>query len=154
MTRSAFHPGTLAVLVLLLAGPARSLPAQAGPVMFRGDAAHTGVSAAPLFTGQGGIVWRRQLGGAIRSTPAVTAGRIYVGAGDGTLYALDRATGRIVWRFAAGDPVTASPAVAHGLVIAATHAGRFFAVDAATGRLRWSRHAGPALPFNTYPAGA
>ncbi|MBK6781457.1 MAG: PQQ-binding-like beta-propeller repeat protein [Gemmatimonadetes bacterium] len=88
------------------------------------------------------------------STPAVTAGRIYVGAGDGTLYALDRATGRIVWRFAAGDPVTASPAVAHGLVIAATHAGRFFAVDAATGRLRWSRHAGPALPFNTYPAGA
>lgn len=154
MTRSAFHPGTLAVLVLLLAGPARSLPAQAGPVMFRGDAAHTGVSAAPLFTGQGGIVWRRQLGGAIRSTPAITAGRIYVGAGDGTLYALDRATGRIVWRFAAGDPVTASPAVAHGLVIAATHAGRFFAVDAATGRLRWSRHAGPALPFNTYPAGA
>ena len=154
MIRSAFHPGTLAVLVPLLAYPALPLRGQADPVMFRGNAAHTGIAPTPLFAGQGGVIWRQRLGGAVRSTPAVTANRIYVGAGDGTLYALDRATGRIAWRFAAGDPVTASPAVAHGLVVAATHGGRFFAVDAGTGRLRWSRHAGPALPFNTYPAGA
>jgi len=122
--------------------------------MFRGDPAHTGVSSATLFGGQGGVLWRTSTGGAIRSTPAVTATRIFIGSGDGSLYALDRITGRVVWRFAAGDPVTASPAVAGGLVVAATHAGRLFAADERSGRLRWSRRTGDALPFNTYPAGA
>lgn len=139
---------TLASLIL-------GIPATAqGPsLMFRGDPAHTGVSEAPLFAGQGGVIWRAATGGAIRSTPAVTTTTIYVGSGDGGLYAFDRATGRRAWRFEAGNPVTASPAVAGGVVVAATHAGRLFAVDQRTGRLRWSRHTGAELPFNTYPAG-
>jgi outer membrane protein assembly factor BamB len=144
-------------VALLLSLSALASQAAAGPApspMFRGDPAHAGVSAAVLFGGQGGVVWRHPTEGAIRSTPAVTARRIYVGSGDGGLYAVDRATGRTVWRFAAGDPVTASPAVAGGLVVAATHGGRLFAVDEETGRLRWSRRTGAALPFNTYPAGA
>lgn len=128
--------------------------AQSTSLMFRGDPAHTGVSTAPLFRGQGGVVWRYRTGGAIRSTPAVTGTRIYVGSGDGALHALDRRTGRPLWRFAAGDAVTGSPAVAGGLVIAATQHGRIFALDQQTGRLRWSRQTGPALPFHTYPAGA
>lgn len=127
--------------------------AQGPSLMFRGDPAHTGVSEAPLFSGQGGIVWRAATNAAIRSTPAVTATMIYVGSGDGGLYAFNRATGGRVWRFDAGDPVTASPAVAGGVVVAATHAGRLFAVDQRTGRLRWSRQTGTELPFNTYPAG-
>ena len=122
--------------------------------MFRGDPAHAGISAGRLFEGQGGAFWRYSTGGAIRSTPAVTATRIFVGSGDGFLHALHRASGRLLWRFAAGDPVTASPAVAGGVVVAATHGGRLFAVDERTGKLRWSRRTGAALPFNTYPAGA
>ena len=31
-------------------------------------------------------------------------GRVYVGSGDGHLYALDRTTGDVVWTFAADDP--------------------------------------------------
>ncbi|HWA56582.1 MAG TPA: PQQ-binding-like beta-propeller repeat protein [Gemmatimonadales bacterium] len=130
-----------------------SLAAQSTSPMFRGDPAHTGVSTAPLFQGQGGVHWRFHTGGAIRSTPAVTRTRIYVGSGDGSLYAIDRRVGRLVWRFAAGGAVTSSPALAGRVVIAATHQGRIFAVDQATGRLVWSRQTGPALPPNTYPAG-
>jgi PQQ-like domain len=59
------------------------------PVMFRGNPEHTGYSSARFFGGQGGIRWRVQTGGAVRSSPAVTATRVFVGSGDGTLYAID-----------------------------------------------------------------
>lgn len=143
------HPALFAAVLLL--APQSLLP-QATP-MFRGDAAHTGVSAAPMFRGQGGILWRYHTEGAIRGSPAVTSTTVFVGSGDGTLSALDRRSGRPRWRFDAGDAVTASPAVGGGLVIAATHHGRIFAVRETTGQLVWSRRSGAALPLNTYPAG-
>src|SRR5262245_28398690 len=144
------------IVLLAVAGALGFAPSAVGQSspMFRGNAAHTGVSDAELFGGQAGVIWRRVTGGAVRSTPAISGARLFVGSGDGFLYALDRRDGRVVWRFQAGNPVTSSPAVAGGLVIASTHAGRIFAVEQQTGRLRWSRNAGPALPFNTYPAGA
>jgi outer membrane protein assembly factor BamB len=123
-------------------------------LMFRGNPAHTGVAPGRLFGGQGGVKWRFQTGDAVRSTPAVTATRVFVGSGNGSLYALDRATGRLVWAFAAGSPVHSSPAVANGLVVAATLAGRIFAVDESTGRLRWSIQTGALLPRNHPQAGA
>ena len=123
-------------------------------VMFRGTPAHTGVVAAQPFAGQGGVKWRFQTDGAVRSTPAVTTTRVFVGSGDGNLYALDRATGRLVWKFAAGGPVHSSPAVANSLVIAATLGGRIVAVDESTGKLRWSVQTGQPLAKNHPQAGA
>ena len=131
----------------------RPAAAQAPPIMFRGDPAHTGVVESAPFEGQGGVLWRHRTGGAVRSTPAVTASHIYFGSSDGGLYALDRSNGRRLWRFDAGSPVTSSPAVATGLVVAMTRGGRIFAVSERSGRLRWSRQTGAELPFNTYPAG-
>jgi len=122
-------------------------------LMFRGTPAHTGVTTRRLFDGQGGVRWRFQTRSAVRSTPAVTATRVFVGSGDSTLYALDRANGTRVWAFAAGGPVHSSPAVSHGLVIAATLGGRIFAVSEASGALRWSVQTGQTLPKNIAPAG-
>jgi eukaryotic-like serine/threonine-protein kinase len=141
------------LLVVLASAACSSVGAEPPPVMFRGNPAHTGVSTARFFTGQGGVRWRVPTGGAVRSSPAVTATRVFVGSGDGNLYAIDRSTGQVVWRFEAGDNVDASPAVAGGLVVAATHSGRIFAVDEGSGQLRWSLQTGPILPPNTSPAG-
>jgi outer membrane protein assembly factor BamB len=127
--------------------------AAAVSIMFRGTPAHTGVAAGRLFGGQGGVRWRFQTRSAVRSTPAVTTTRVFVGSGDSTLYALDRSNGTPVWTFAAGGPVHSSPAVSHGLVIAATLGGRIFAVSEASGALRWSVQTGPTLPPNITPAG-
>ncbi len=45
------------------------------------------------------------LGQAFRASPIVWEGRVYVGNGDGRLYALDAATGAELWRYPpAGDP--------------------------------------------------
>ena len=144
------HPRTTPLLLLLACASAGADPPA---VMFRGNPEHTGVSNARSFSGQGGVKWQVRTGGAVRSSPAVTDTRIFVGSGDGNLYALDRTNGRIVWRFDAGGAVDASPAVANGLVVAATLGGRIFAVDESSGRPRWSLQTGPALPANTSPAG-
>ena len=63
------------------------------PVMFRGTPEHTGYSDAAFFSGQGGVRWEVHTGGAVRSSPAVTRDRVFVGSGDGFLYAIDRASG-------------------------------------------------------------
>ena len=90
------------VLLVLLLGCATAA-ADPPPVMFRGNPEHTGVSSASFFPGQGGVKWRVQTGGAVRSSPAVTATRLFVGSGDGHLYALERTRGAVLWKFAAGD---------------------------------------------------
>jgi eukaryotic-like serine/threonine-protein kinase len=117
--------------------------------MFRGSSAHSGVSSARFFTGQGGVRWRVRTGGPVRSSPAVTATRVFVGSADGFLYAVERATGEVAWRFSADGPIHASPAISNGLVIAATSRGRVFAVDERTGRIRWSLKTGKPIPTNT-----
>ncbi len=123
------------------------------PVMFRGTPEHTGYSDAAFFSGQGGVRWEVPTGGAVRSSPAVTRNRVFVGSGDGFLYAIDRASGRVVWRYPAGARVDASPAVAQRLVVGATIGGRIFALSETSGQPRWSFTTGSLLPPNTSPAG-
>jgi outer membrane protein assembly factor BamB len=121
--------------------------------MFRGTPEHTGYSDAAFFSGQGGVRWEVHTGGAVRSSPAVTRNRVFVGSGDGFLYAIDRASGRVVWRYHAGARVDASPAVAQRLVVGATIGGRIFALSETSGQPRWSFTTGALLPPNTSPAG-
>jgi outer membrane protein assembly factor BamB len=62
------------------------------------------------FTADAGITASPALG---RDAPDV-AGRMYVADQNGTLYALDRASGTVLWTFQADGPISASPAVATG----------------------------------------
>jgi outer membrane protein assembly factor BamB len=122
-----------------------------GTAAFRGDAARTGVQSGPGPAGAPVVLWRARTGGAVRSTPAIVAGVVYVGSDDGTVYALDAASGAVRWRAWTGDPVVASPAVADGLVYigayAGENAGALFALDAASGAVRWAVRMPEGSPF-------
>ena len=63
----------------------------------------------------------RNVWGRVRSTPAVTRNRLYVGTDQGRVYALNRHTGTQQWASAAVAPgdgyVRCAAAVAHGLVV-------------------------------------
>jgi eukaryotic-like serine/threonine-protein kinase len=116
-------------------------------VTFRGDAAHTGVYAAPTPAAYAGLAWRVQTGGTVVSSPAVAGSTVYIGSNDRHLYALDRLSGRIRWSFDANSPVGSSPTVAGGLVAFTTADGHLYALDAGTGRVRWKLATGPTIPF-------
>jgi outer membrane protein assembly factor BamB len=71
------------------------------------------------------------------SSPAVVKGVVYVGSGDGFVYALDAQNGALRWKFKTGNVVHASPTVANGVVYIGSWDSFFYALDAATGRERW-----------------
>lgn len=81
-----------------------------------------------------------------RSQPTVGAGAVYVGSQDGTVYALDFATGCVRWTFQADAEVRTSPTLEPWSAGDATAAprlwfgdfvGNAYALDARTGGLLW-----------------
>ncbi|HEY7234060.1 MAG TPA: PQQ-binding-like beta-propeller repeat protein [Gemmatimonadaceae bacterium] len=114
--------------------------------MFRGGPAHHGVyrgGGATLL----GLAWRAPTDGDVVSSPAIAGNDVFIGSGDGYLYALDLATGARRWRYDAGSPVSSSPAIGDGLVFAEARDGSVFAVDATTGKRRWRVTTGADLPL-------
>jgi eukaryotic-like serine/threonine-protein kinase len=71
------------------------------------------------------------------SSPTVANGMVYVGSGDGYVYALDARSGALRWKFKTGNVVHASPAVADGRVYIGSWDSFFYALDAKTGQERW-----------------
>ena len=78
--------------------------------------------------------WETDLNQPITASPIVAEGTLYFGAGDGTLRALDAATGEELWSFLAMEWIDSPPAYFDDTVIVAPQ-GRFIhVVDANSGR--------------------
>ncbi|MCH5377192.1 MAG: PQQ-binding-like beta-propeller repeat protein, partial [Planctomycetes bacterium] len=110
-----------------------------------------------LDRGDGSLRWRAMTGGAIRWPPTVEGGRVFVGSGDGWVYAWEAASGRQLWRFRAAPverripvygqlqstwPAASGVLVADGTAYVAAGIVNYdgthvYALDAASGRLRW-----------------
>jgi eukaryotic-like serine/threonine-protein kinase len=71
------------------------------------------------------------------SSPAIDADTVYVGSGDGNVYALDAQSGTLRWKFRTGNVVHASPAIANGMVYIGSWDSYFYALDAKSGQERW-----------------
>ncbi|HXP87142.1 MAG TPA: PQQ-binding-like beta-propeller repeat protein [Bryobacteraceae bacterium] len=78
-----------------------------------------------------------------QGTPTVFGGRIFVGAADGTVYALDARTGCTYWTYKAAAGVRGSPVVGEGGT--AAYVGdlkaNVYALDVAAGKLLWKTRA-------------
>lgn len=130
-------------------GRIRSSPAVADGTVYVGSLDGS-VYAADLATGA--LKWRFDTEGrglssarfgfdrkSIQSSPAVADGTVYIGARDGSLYAIDAATGKQRWRASHGMSwVITGPAVWDGKVFVGSSDARFVqAVDAENGREVW-----------------
>ncbi|HNX04671.1 MAG TPA: PQQ-binding-like beta-propeller repeat protein [Opitutales bacterium] len=76
------------------------------------------------------------------SSPAVANGLVYIGSGDGNLYALCARTGKEVWKFATGDVVHSSPALSGDTVYFGSFDAKLYALDAKSGAFKWSFQTG------------
>ncbi|HSV48900.1 MAG TPA: PQQ-binding-like beta-propeller repeat protein, partial [Candidatus Acidoferrales bacterium] len=87
--------------------------------------------------------------GGIYSSPAVANGVIYIGAGDGNLYALNASSGARIWNLTllTGD-VASTPAVIEDTVYICTFEA-VYALNASTGTKIWSS---PISAYDSSPA--
>jgi len=123
-------------VVLLAAACAVPCAARAEP-MFRGDAAHSGVYDAEGARQFHRVRWAFPTGDRVISSPVLQDGTLYFGSDDGSVYAVDAASGRQVWRHATQGPVSSTPAIAGDTLYVGSYDGRFYALDARTGATRW-----------------
>ena len=101
----------------------------------------------------GEIVWEREFGRCIASSPALFEDLVLVSLMDpspckqhdqqaaGFLVALDAGSGEEVWRFEAGV-IESSPLVVDGVVYLGSWDRRIYAIDARTGQKRWEVETG------------
>ncbi|HTN79400.1 MAG TPA: PQQ-binding-like beta-propeller repeat protein [Acidimicrobiales bacterium] len=91
------------------------------------------------------VRWRFHPGGSMYGAPGFDpeTGRLYAGATDKKVYALD-ARGFFLWSIEVDDNVATRPAVARGIVAFASEGGSAFGIDATTGTQRWRRSLGGA----------
>ncbi len=101
----------------------------------------------------GEVAWRFRPAGAVYGPPAWDAdrGRLYFGASDKRLYAVD-ARGLYLWSVDTGDNVATRPVVVDGIVVFGSEDRSIYGVDAATGVVRWRRSTGG--PVVSSPAAA
>ncbi len=106
--------------------------------MFAGGSTHHGFSGRAI-TPPLREVWSTRAQAAVVASPVTTAGRVYIGARDGTFFALDGAEGHILWTFAAGNRIEGAAALADDMVIFGAGDGRLYALNQATGQSQWER---------------
>jgi hypothetical protein len=145
--RSALKEPSLPAESPAWAAPASSAPAARDDwPMFRANSA--GTATVPAAVGQKAReLWRRRLPGGDLTAPVCAKGRVFVGASDGTVRALDAANGKILWQVSSHAAVLHPPAYWNGRVIFGSCDGVLYCVDASDGRVLGRTELAPEKRF-------
>ena len=81
--------------------------------------------------------WTQELTGGVMSRLLLDSGTLYVSMMDGSVLALDAASGRTRWRATTGGYCHSSPVRAGDLIIVGSADAHVYAFDAASGTQRW-----------------
>jgi outer membrane protein assembly factor BamB len=163
IARRLLVPATVFVALCLAAGASPAIGASPGPPGWTQSGyswTHTAsnpreTTLSPTNVGSLEVAWSRSLGvdQSVEASVAVSGGRAYVLTFDGTLAALQAATGRRVWSVSVGgSSATTSPALTAHDVIASYETDHAWtaAFDRQTGARTWtaslSGHATMATP--------
>lgn len=112
-------------------------PTDAWP-RFRGSPGLSGI-AATVLPSPLKLRWTYEAKDGIWSSAAIEGGTVYVASTDGTLHAIDLATGKARWLYQTGSSIEeSSPALRAGVVYVGDLDGVVHAVDAGTGKARWT----------------
>src|SRR5262249_12194498 len=109
------------------------------------DAAHSGFKRLETQIKPGNVanltqLWASPVGtGALEASPVLWNGKVYIGSGDGHMYAFDAATGATIWVGPQQNLFFVdSAAVGYGLVFASSLYSTFLAYNADTGEIAWT----------------
>ena len=102
--------------------------------------AGAGTTVDALRTGNGSLLWRSRIDGAVGDQPVVAGGVVYVISSTditATLYALRESDGTQLWHYTSNGPEMSTPVVASGVVYLGTQEDKVLAIRAGSGTLLW-----------------
>lgn len=73
----------------------------------------------------------------LADNPTVSGSLVLFGTREGTLYALDSATGQEKWRFPTGNRILRPPTIANDTAYFGNYGGEVYAVELSTGQRKW-----------------
>ena len=118
--------------------PLRATPPALAPwPSFRGGPAQRGLAHGTLGRNFS-LLWRFETGRAVRSSPVVAEGKVFIGSDDGAVYAIDLASGHKVWSTPTDASVSAAPTYVGGRIYVGSQDRVVYCLSAATGGLIWS----------------
>jgi glucose dehydrogenase len=126
-------------------GPSESSPLFADGLVIVGDWSH---DVYAFTAASGNLRWHFKAGGLVKGAISQSGSRVFFGAYDTHVYALDLHTGKQVWRASSQPRIGrtgtfyADPAIAYGRVYIGATDGKMYSFGAATGKLRWSNGTG------------
>ena len=126
-------------------GPSESSPLLADNMVIVGDWSH---DVYAFTAASGNLRWHFKAGGLVKGAISQSGNRVYFGAYDTHVYALDLHTGKQVWRASSQPRIGrtgtfyANPAIAYGRVYIGATDGKMYSFGATTGKLRWSNGTG------------
>ena len=104
--------------------------------MFRGGQRQLGVCDGSLPK-ELDLLWQYKTGGPIVSSAVIADGTVFIGSGDGFVYALDLGSGARVWTFKTGGSIEAPPMVLNDSVYIGSTDGFLYSLSASGGAQRW-----------------
>ncbi|HEV2350256.1 MAG TPA: PQQ-binding-like beta-propeller repeat protein [Terriglobia bacterium] len=142
------------VVLFASAGSGEDWPKYRRDLSNTGLSSETGINSSNVNSLR--VKWQFKTGGAVSASPAVATVNgtsiAYIGAWNGTFYALNGLTGQKIWSFQI-DPVQncnqdsctrigSSPAVSNSIVYFGASNGYLYALNASTGALVWKVQVG------------
>ncbi len=109
--------------------------------MFRGGQRLLGTTPAVL-TDSLTFLWKFKTGAAVKSSPAILRDKVFVGSGDGNVYAIDLNSGREIWKYKTEGPIEAAACVIDGAVFVGSSDTFFYAIDSSDGSELWKYETG------------
>ena len=126
-------------------GPSESSPLVADGMVVVGDWSH---DIYAFTAASGNLRWHFKAGGLVKGAMALSGHRVFFGAYDTHVYALDARTGKQLWRASSQPRIGrtgtfyANPAVAYGRIYLGATDGKMYSYGATSGKLRWSNGTG------------
>lgn len=136
MQKASLWFRVLPVALMLSAAPTVCADQTTDWPMARGGQELRGVAAGNLELPLA-LRWMFKTTNAIKSSAAVSGGRVYFGDDDGRLRALDASDGKLRWSYAASERIEATPLVLGETIYVGAADGFLHAVNAADGAPRW-----------------
>lgn len=96
------------------------------------------------------LVWKFKTEGKVYGSAALSDNTLFVGSGDGCIYALNRRSGKEIWKFKTGGPIHSTPLLLEKSVIINSFDGLIYCLNKSTGKLIWKFQTGGEKSYDMW----